>query len=155
MPVTSNNNNVIITEEVNKVVVGAVGPQGPRGRTILNGTGSPAESLGLQGDFYYDKNTTMFYGPKPSDVTWVGATSYPLQQLPTEFSKEISWSLQQVTGPVDGVYSVIINHSLGFKPNVTIKNSAGDVLETGIDYNSNDILTLTMAQPFSGTAYLS
>jgi len=41
------------------------------------------------------------------------------------------------------------------KPNITIKSSAGDVLETGIDYNSNDRITLTMAQPFSGTAYLS
>jgi hypothetical protein len=30
-----------------------------------------------------------------------------------------------------------------------------NVLETGIDYNSINILTLTMAQPFSGTAYLS
>jgi hypothetical protein len=155
MAVTGNNNNVIITEEINKVVVAAPGPQGPRGKTILNGVGAPAESLGVEGDFYYDKNNTMFYGPKPSDITWVGATSYPLQQLPAEFSKEISWSLAQVTGPVDGVYSVLITHNLGFKPNVTIKNSAGDVLETGIDYNSNDTLTLTMAQPFSGTAYLS
>lgn len=148
-------NKVIITEQVNKVVVNSVGPQGPRGRTILNGTGAPSNSTGLEGDFYYDKDTTMFYGPKPSDITWVGAASYPLQQLPTEFSKEVTWSLAQVTGPVDGIYSVLLTHNLGFKPNVTIKNSAGDVLETGIDYNSNDTLTLTMAQPFSGTAYLS
>lgn len=151
----ANNNNIIITEEVNKVVVATPGPQGPRGKTILNGVGAPANSLGLEGDFYYDKSNTMFYGPKLSDYTWAGATSYPLQQLPAEFSKEISWSISQVTGPVDGVYSVLITHNLGFKPNVTIKNSAGDVLETGIDYNSNDTLTLTMAQPFSGTAYLS
>jgi len=148
-------NNVIITEEVNKVVVGAPGPQGPRGKTILNGIGVPPEALGVEGDFYYDKTNTMFYGPKLLDHTWTGVTSYPLQQLPAEFSKEISWSLPQVTGPVSGVYSVLITHNLGFKPNVTIKNSAGDVLETGIDYNSNDTLTLTMAQPFSGTAYLS
>lgn len=148
-------NNIIITEEVNKVVVGAAGPQGPRGKTILNGIGIPPEALGVEGDFYYDKNTTMFYGPKLLDHTWNGVTSYPLQQLPAEFSKEVSWSLPQVTGPADGVYSVLITHNLGFKPNVTIKNSAGDVLETGIDYNSNDTLTLTMAQPFSGTAYLS
>ena len=148
-------NKVIVTEQVNKVVVGTPGPQGPRGRTILNGVGSPAESLGLEGDFYYDKITTMFYGPKPSDITWAGAASYPLQQLPTEFSKEISWSIGQVIGPIDGVYSVSLTHNLGFKPNVTIKNSAGDVLETGIDYNSFQQLTLIMAQPFGGTAYLS
>lgn len=155
MAVTGNNNTVIITEEINKVVVASPGPQGPRGKTILNGTGVPAELFGVEGDFYYDKTTTMFYGPKLSDITWAGVTSYPLQQLPAEFSKEVSWSIAQVTGPVAGVYSVLITHNLGFKPNVTIKNSAGDVLETGIDYNSNETLTLTMAQPFSGTAYLS
>jgi hypothetical protein len=147
--------NIIINETTNKVIASALGPQGPRGKTILNGTGAPSNSLGLEGDFYYDKSTTMFYGPKLSDTTWSGAVSYPLQQLPGEFAKEMSWSLAQVTGPVSGSYSVTLNHNLGFKPNVTIKNSAGDVLETGIDYNSNDTLTLTMAQPFSGTAYLS
>ena len=146
---------VIVTEVINDVVVSAPGPQGPAGRTILNGIGAPASNLGVTGDFYYDKSNTYFYGPKLSDITWTGATSYPLQQLPAEFSREFSWELSQVTGPVDGVYSVLVNHNLNFKPNVTVKNSAGDVLETGIDYNSNNQLTLTMAQPFSGTAYLS
>lgn len=146
---------VIVTEVINDVVISAPGPQGPAGRTILNGTGAPASNLGVTGDFYYDKSNTYFYGPKLSDITWAGATSYPLQQLPSEFSKEFSWELSQVTGPVDGVYSVLVTHNLNFKPNVTVKNSAGDVLETGIDYNSNNQLTLTMAQPFSGTAYLS
>ena len=70
-------------------------------------------------------------------------------------SAESSWELAQVTGPVNGVYSVEIQHNLGFKPNVTVKTSGGDVLETGIEYNSDYIITLTMAQPFSGTAYLS
>jgi hypothetical protein len=65
------------------------------------------------------------------------------------------WELAQVTGPVNGVYSVTIYHNLQFHPNVTVKSSSGDVLETGIDYNSINVLTLTMAQPFSGTAYLS
>ena len=63
--------------------------------------------------------------------------------------------MAQITGPVDGIYSVAINHNLGFSPNVTVKSSAGDILETGIDYNSTNQITLTMAQPFSGTAYLS
>jgi hypothetical protein len=53
------------------------------------------------------------------------------------------------------VYSVVISHGLGYQPNVTVKSRAGDILETGIDYNSNNQITLTMAQPFSGTAYLS
>ena len=147
--------SIIITEETNKVIVSAPGPQGEGGRTILNGTGAPSNNLGISGDFYYDTVSTYFYGPKLSDSTWAGATSYPLQQLPGEFSYEYTWELAQVTGPVSGIYSVVITHNLGFKPNVTVKTSAGDVLETGINYNSNNQLTLTMAQPFSGTAYLS
>ena len=143
-------NKVVINQPVNKLVVGTPGPQGPRGKTILNGNGIPSENLGLEGDFYYDKTTTKFYGPKPSDLTWAGATSYYLNA-----TFVYSWEMAQVPGPVNGVYSVLVTHNLGFKPNVTIKSSAGDVLETGIDYNNNNTLTLTMAQPFSGTAYLS
>ena len=104
----------------------------------------------MEGDFYYDKDTTRFYGPKPSETSWAGAVSYLLNA-----NLEFTWELTQVTGPVNGVYSVTINHNLGIKPNVTVKSSAGDILETGIDYNSNNTITLTMAQPFSGTAYLS
>jgi hypothetical protein len=141
---------IIVTVPSNEVVVSTPGPQGPRGKSILNGTGAPSENFGIEGDFYYDKNTTRFYGPKPTDLTWAGAASYLLNM-----TLEVTWELTQVTGPVNGVYSVAINHNLGMKPNVTIKSSAGDVLETGIDYNSNNTITLTMAQPFSGTAYLS
>jgi hypothetical protein len=66
-----------------------------------------------------------------------------------------TWEIGSVTGPVDDTYSKVIAHNLGFYPNVTIKDSAGNILETGIDYNSINQITLTMAQPFGGTAYLS
>ena len=141
---------VIVTETVNDVIISSPGPQGPRGKSILNGTGAPSANLGMEGDFYYDKDTTRFYGPKPTETSWAGATSYLLNM-----TFEYSWELAQVTGPSQGVYSVQINHNLGMKPNVTVKSSAGDILETGIDYNSNNTITLTMAQPFSGTVYLS
>jgi len=139
----------------NKVIVMSPGAQGPRGKTILNGEGAPSNNLGLEGDFYYDKDSTRFYGPKLSDSTWVGADNYPLAAAPGNYAYTDSWEIAAVTGPVDNLYSKEIIHNLGFYPNVTIKNSAGDVLETGIDYNSIYKITLTMAQPFAGTAYLS
>jgi len=142
---------VIVTEIKNDVVVSSPGPQGPRGKTILNGTGAPANSIGLEGDFYYDKTTTRFYGPKLNNLTWEGTTNYLLSTGTLTYP----WNINQVTGPVNGIYRLNIVHNLGYNPNVTIKNSAGDLLETGIDYNSNNDITLTMAQPFSGTAYLS
>jgi hypothetical protein len=149
--VNEETNLVVVKETINSVKVASPGPQGPRGKTILNGEGAPAENLGLEGDFYYDKNTSRFYGPKLSDLTWANATNYLLNAMTLTYNFPIG----QVTGPVNGVYSVSIVHNLGYNPNVTVKASSGDILETGIDYNSINQITLTMAQPFSGTAYLS
>jgi hypothetical protein len=146
---------VIVKETKNKVIISTPGPQGPRGRTILSGTSAPASNLGLQGDFYYNTITTDFYGPKPSDVTWSGATVIKFIQEGAEYAYTTSWELAQVSGPINNYYYVEINHNLGFYPNATIKDSAGDLVETGIDYSSTNKITLTMAQPFSGTAYLS
>jgi hypothetical protein len=78
--------------------------------------------------------------------------------LNTEVALVFPWELAQVHPPDaqhPGVYWVPIEHNLQFHPNVTVKASSGDVLETGIDYNSINMLTLTMTQQFSGTAYLS
>ena len=146
---------VIVKEEKRKVIVSSPGPQGPAGRTILNGTGAPSGNLGVTGDFYYNTVTTDFYGPKLTDLSWSGATVIKFIQEGSDYSYSTSWELAQVTGPVNGIYSVVINHNLDFFPNVTVKSSSGDILETGIDYNNTNQITLTMAQPFSGTAYLS
>jgi len=152
MPIVNNNDNptVVITEQINKIVVSSTGPQGPRGKTILNGNGIPAGNLGFEGDFYYDKDTTRFYGPKPNDVSWDGATNYLLSTSTLTYP----FSIGQVQN-AGSYWYLEITHNMGYNPNVTVKNSAGDILETGIDYNSINKITLTMAQPFGGTAYLS
>lgn len=144
--------SVIVNQIENKVQVQSPGPQGPRGNGILNGSGVPANNLGFQNDFYYDTATTNLYGPKLSDGTWAGAT---IIKLDVPISFQSSWEVGQLSGPTQGIYSIAITHNLGFSPNVTVKASSGDVLETGIDYNSINQITLTMAQPFSGTAFLS
>lgn len=148
---------VFISPTRNRVDVISPGAQGPAGRTILNGTGNPSNNLGLSGDFYYDKSSTRFYGPKLLDASWAGADNYLLQgnTTPGNYAFTTSWEIGSVTGPISNIYSKIIVHNLGFYPNVTIKDSGGSVLETGIDYNSINQITLTMAQPFAGTVYLS
>jgi hypothetical protein len=141
---------VIVTEVVNDVIINSPGPQGPRGKTILNGEGVPAGNLGLEGDFYYDKLTTRFYGPKLLNTSWDSATNYLLSTMTLSYPFSIGQVLDQ------GAYwSLEITHNMGYNPNVTVKNSAGDILETGIDYNSINKITLIMAQPFGGIAYLS
>ena len=146
---------VVVRETRNKVVISSPGPQGPRGKTILNGNGVPGGNLGLAGDFYFDIETNNFYGPKQIDSSWSGANVITLAQSGSEFAYTTSWELAQVTGPVLGVYSVNITHNLGFFPNITCKDSSGNIVETGIDYVNTSTIKLTMAQPFSGTAYLS
>lgn len=146
---------VIVKETNHKVIVQTPGPQGPRGRTILNGTGAPSANLGFTGDFYVNNETHQFYGPKLNDLNWNGVNVITLTSAGSEYSYSTSWELAQVQGPTQGVYHVSITHDLGFYPNVTIKDSAGDIVETGIEYSNTNQIMLTMAQPFSGTAYLS
>jgi hypothetical protein len=140
----------LVINETNPQII--VRSAGSPGRTIISGSGNPSNSTGVPGDFYFDIDSTRFWGPKTLNNTWDINLSFILDK---QISYSQSWELSSVTGPVNGVYSVEITHNLGFQPNVTVKTSAGDVLETGIDYNNLNKITLTMAQPFSGTAYLS
>jgi hypothetical protein len=149
------NEKVIVRETQNKLIVTSPGPQGPRGRTILNGSGSPANNLGLAGDFYVDNSTHQFYGPKLSDLNWTGVNVITLTASGSDYAYTNSWELAQVQGPTQGFYHISLTHNLGFYPNVTIKDSSGDIVETGIEYSNTNQIMLTMAQPFSGTAYLS
>lgn len=146
---------VVVKETKNKLIITSPGPQGPRGRTILNGTGAPSNNLGLTGDFYVNNSTHEFYGPKITDGSWSGVNVVTLASSGGQFAYTTSWELAQVQGPTEGFYHVNITHNLGFYPNVTIKDSTGDLVETGIEYSNTNQIMLTMAQPFSGTAYLS
>jgi len=51
--------------------------------------------------------------------------------------------------------SWVITHNLGFKPNVTVVDSAGTIYEGEITYTNSNSLTVSFSQAFSGTAYLS
>jgi hypothetical protein len=58
---------------------------------------------------------------------------------------------------VQGVSSAVwvINHYLGWQPNVTVQDSGGSVVEGEISYTSVNSLTVTFSGAFSGNAYLS
>lgn len=51
--------------------------------------------------------------------------------------------------------SWVINHNLGFKPNVTVVDSAGNIVEGEITYTNSNSLTVSFQASFSGYAYLS
>ena len=48
-----------------------------------------------------------------------------------------------------------INHNLHFYPNVTVQDSAGNIVEGEIAYTNSDSLVVTFSTAFSGEAYLS
>jgi hypothetical protein len=48
-----------------------------------------------------------------------------------------------------------INHNLGFKPNVTVVDSAGNIVEGEISYTNSNSLTVSFSTGFSGKAYIS
>jgi hypothetical protein len=48
-----------------------------------------------------------------------------------------------------------ITHNLGFKPNVTVIDSAGNIVEGEIAYTNTNSLTVSFQSAFSGNAYLS
>ena len=48
-----------------------------------------------------------------------------------------------------------INHNLHFHPNVTVQDSAGNIVEGEIAYTNSDSLVVTFSTAFSGEAYLS
>ena len=47
--------------------------------------------------------------------------------------------------------SVTVNHNLGYKPAVTVIDSAGDECIGDVDHLSNNELIVTFSAPFSGT----
>ena len=49
----------------------------------------------------------------------------------------------------------VINHNLGFYPNLTIQDSAGTIYEGEIVYTDLNNLTVTFSASFAGNAYLS
>lgn len=57
------------------VIVSASGVQGPRGNAVLTGSGPPASSLGIDGDYYINTASypasVVFYGPRANGA-WPG-----------------------------------------------------------------------------------
>ena len=51
--------------------------------------------------------------------------------------------------------SWVIHHNLHFYPNVTVQDSAGNIVEGEITYTNSDSLTVSFQTAFSGEAYIS
>ena len=62
-------------------------------------------------------------------------------------------SYQHTQGVASNTWN--ITHNLQFYPNVTVQDSAGNIVEGEISYTNSDSLVVTFSTAFSGEAYLS
>lgn len=72
--VIKKDNVITVVEQVNQVTVATSGMQGPRGASILNGSGLPSSSIGIPSDYYLDTLTDILYGPKTSSWSSSGVS---------------------------------------------------------------------------------
>lgn len=125
-----------------EVILSDTGLQGPRGNTVLNGSGEPNINLGELGDFYINTDIPEIYGPKTvsgwGNPTNLGAND--LGYVHIQNTPSTTWS---------------ITHGLGFYPNITVVDSAETVVEGSYNYPNSTSVVLTFSSAFSGKAYLS
>lgn len=78
---------------------GVQGPSGPQGvpgvdgASVLSGTGAPTMATGKSGDFYIDRTTMTFYGPKAGG-SWPAGVSLEVNK----FGTNTSWAAQGQEG---------------------------------------------------------
>jgi hypothetical protein len=124
-------------------VRGAQGTQGVQGTQGLGtqgtqgsvGTGTQG-TIGAQGTSGTAGSTDSLTEGTTNKYFTVGRVSYEH----TQGSTSNSW---------------VINHNLGFKPNVTVVDSAGNIVEGEVAYTNSNSLTVSFQSSFSGYAYIS
>lgn len=137
--------NVNICEDIVDVTIGESGPQGPRGTQVLSGNVNPSPIIGLVGDQYINTSTGFIFGPK-TDAGWgagvllgsglaIGDVAYTHYQTTASNSWHVEYALQ-------------------FKPNITVVDLNGKVIEGDYEYTTNAIIA-TFSQNITGAAYLS
>ena len=128
--VTQKKNVSVVTEPADQILEvhdpGVAGPQGTQGPQGATGAAGPQGPQGATG-------ATGAAGPQ-------GPTSGPVSYLHTQYSPSDTWT---------------INHNLGYRPNVTISDSAYTIIEGDIEYPNSNTIILKFSASFAGTAYLS
>lgn len=139
--VTEESVSVLVDEQIVTLDLGITGPQGPRGTSLISGAGEPNISIGIDGDYYIDTNTSELYGPRTNGLWGTGTRLIQvLGYVHNQNSPSTTWT---------------INHDLEFVPNITVVDSGGTVVEGSYDYPNDTTVVLTFSSPFSGKAFLS
>ena len=127
---------------------GPIGTQGPTGPQGIQGVSGPQGVQGVNGG-----GVTLQQLTDAIAASAIASTD----DLPEGVSNKYFTTARVSYNHVQGVASSswVINHNLGFYPNVTVQDSAGNIVEGEITYTTLDSITVTFSTSFSGEAYLS
>jgi hypothetical protein len=125
---------VVISGRGEQGPIGPVGPEGDQGDAGPDGDDGPQGPVGPQG-VQGLQGAQGVQGPT--------GPSAPVTPKAFTFTQSTPSSVWNIT------------HNLGFRPAVTIVDSAGTIWEGDVTYPDVSHVTLNFAYAFSGTAYLS
>ena len=108
---------------------------------LFYSSGTPSDSIGVQGDFYIDTTLGQLWGPK-NETSW---SDDPLPLIPKRYTYPQPVAAAEWT----------ISHNLEGFPSVTVVDSAGSIVIGEVNYISSGLITLSFQSAFSGTAYLT
>jgi hypothetical protein len=129
---------------------GTRGTQGVQGATGIGTQGTQGtQGTGTQGV----QGTEGLQGPAGIGGADVGNTDDVPEGAENKYFTVERVSFEHTQGSASN--SWVINHNLGFKPNVTVVDSAGNIVEGEITYTNSNSLTVSFQASFSGYAYLS
>ena len=140
-------------------VTGAQGTQGVQG---VQGTQGSQGTQGVQGDIGTGTQGIQGIsgaGASAQDINdaiaaaALGSTDELSEGLINKYFTIARVSYNHTQGSASDTW--VINHNLGFKPNVTVVDSAGTIYEGEITYTNTNSLTVSFSAAFSGKAYLS
>lgn len=137
--------DVVVQQKINKVTVSRKGVQGTAGSQILTGPTPPSNLQGKPGDYYVDTTRNLMYGPKE-------LTGWPAEPVFSGFERNLLGKVMEVS---TASTSWVLQHDLGYNPNVTVIASSGDVIEGDIEYIDENTLVLTFFAAIAGRAILS
>ena len=130
--------------------IGAQGPIGAQG-TAGSGTQGTSGSQGIQG--------VQGGGVSLQDVedlianSAIESTDNLSEGITNKYFTVGRVSYEHIQGEVSKDWVIV--HNLGFKPNVTVIDSAGTIYEGEIAYTNTTTLTVSFSSAFSGKAFLS
>lgn len=125
----------------NTVLVGIPGIQGAQGSVWLTSAGVPDDANGRNGDMNLANNGAVY---QKVDGAWV---------FQTNISGTVAGSFRFVQAAPATVWT--INHDLGFRPNVFVTDTNGDVCEGAVANPTVNQVIITFSAAFAGEARLS